>query len=912
MENPKYSSSQPDRPESQHIPLEKAPPPHRWGDWVEYESGVWPRKREKHYTVVPTTCCNCESACGLLAFVDKESGTVARMEGNPHHPASRGRICAMGPATVNQINDPERILHPLKRIGRRGEGKWERISWEQALREISTEIRALLLGGRRNEILYHACGSIQDGVMERVLQSWGIAGCGHQTNRGSPSVWFGCDRVSPDFANARFILLLGTQLESGGYYNPHAQRIIEARMQGAKIAVMNARLSSATSKADYWLAPYPGTEAAVLLAMAHVLMEEDLFDADFVRRWTNWRQFMFEEKEAPDAGFEAFLGCLREIYSGYTPEFACRESGIPALSIVQIAREIGYAGPAFASHFAESSAGGNLGGWQVTRCLEFLNVLTGSVGTPGGVSPAGWNKFVPAPLARPGGHSGGNEPSYPRENPLARNESSLLLPYFLKEGLGRLGAYFTRAFNPVGSDPDGISWVEVLRDERKIGLHVALTPAWNETALLADYILPTGFGGEQHGIQSRETHAGLWVGFGQPVIRVAREMAGESFEFTDQANPGEVREEDEFWIKLSWKLDADGSLGIRPYFESPYRAGERITAAEHYRWIFENSVPGLPEKAMREGLSPLEFMRKYGAVEIPGNVYNLQETPLRPEQTEGSRLDELEGVVVERGGKASTIGILVDGRPVAGFPTSSRRLEFFSKALKDGGWCEYALPGYIPSHVDWKKLDRGKGEFVLIPIFDLQTTLPRWSGNAKWLAELSHSNPLWVHYQDAGNIGLNTGDLVRVVTEVGYFVARVWATEAVRPGVVACSRPAGRWSFHEAQGTDRWCSVPASLEESAPGIWHFRQQECIKPFASEDPDSARIWWTDAGIHSNLASAPHSDPVSGMHCGHQRVRLEPASAGDRHGDVCVDTGKTMAVVREWLGRKCRKNPADPKR
>ena len=129
--------------------LESAPPPDQWDDWVEFDAQSWPRRVEKRYAIVPTTCFNCEAACGLLAYIDKEDWSVRRMEGNPHHPASRGRTCAKGPATVNQIQDPERILYPLKRLGKRGEGKWERITWDRVVKEISDEIRSLILAGRK-------------------------------------------------------------------------------------------------------------------------------------------------------------------------------------------------------------------------------------------------------------------------------------------------------------------------------------------------------------------------------------------------------------------------------------------------------------------------------------------------------------------------------------------------------------------------------------------------------------------------------------------------------------------------------------------------------------------------------------------------------------------------------------------
>ncbi len=89
----------------------------KWDDWVEYDPEAWPRRVQRHYQLIPTICFNCESACGLLAYIDKETGEIAKFEGNPKHPASRGRLCAKGPATINQIHDPDRILYPMKRDG---------------------------------------------------------------------------------------------------------------------------------------------------------------------------------------------------------------------------------------------------------------------------------------------------------------------------------------------------------------------------------------------------------------------------------------------------------------------------------------------------------------------------------------------------------------------------------------------------------------------------------------------------------------------------------------------------------------------------------------------------------------------------------------------------------------------------
>ncbi|MCC6176090.1 MAG: molybdopterin-dependent oxidoreductase, partial [Chloroflexi bacterium] len=289
--------TEPYRP-SETSGLSSYPPPEKWDDWVELDAKAWPERVERHYTIVPTICFNCESACGLLAYVDKETRQIRKLEGNPFHPASRGRNCAKGPATLNQVNDPDRLLYPMRRVGERGSGEWERVSWDDALEDIAGRIRSALTDERQNEVMYHVGRPGEDGYMERVLWSWGVDGHNSHTNicssggRTGYAFWMGIDRPSPDYANARFILLNSAHLESGHYFNPHAQRITEARMKGAKIAVMDPRLSNTASMADYWMAPAPGTDTIVLLALANILIQEDLFDREFVRKWTNWDEFM--------------------------------------------------------------------------------------------------------------------------------------------------------------------------------------------------------------------------------------------------------------------------------------------------------------------------------------------------------------------------------------------------------------------------------------------------------------------------------------------------------------------------------------------------------------------------------------------------------------------------------------------
>ncbi len=395
--------------------LQAYPPVEKWEDWTEYESRDWPNKSERSYMLVPTSCFNCESACGLLAYVDRESGEIRKFEGNPLHPGSRGRNCAKGPATLNQIQDPDRILYPMKRAGARGDGKWKRISWDEALNHIAGRIRSALKDGRKIEIMYHVGRPGEDGYTNRVLAAWGIDGHNSHTNicssgaRCGYALWMGIDRPSPDYANAKVILLISAHLESGHYFNPHAQRILEAKGNGAKIVVMDPRLSNTATHADHWLPTYPGSEPAVLLAIAHILLEEDLFNRDFVRRWGNWQEFMRARHPSDEVSFERFVSRLKSEYAKYTPAFAEAESGVPAATIVEVAHLVAGAGTALSAHSWRAAAAGNLHGWMTARALFFLNVLTGSVATKGGTTPNTQNKFVPKAHTTPGAPDTWNE-----------------------------------------------------------------------------------------------------------------------------------------------------------------------------------------------------------------------------------------------------------------------------------------------------------------------------------------------------------------------------------------------------------------------------------------------------------------------------------------------------------------------
>ncbi len=876
------TDTQPDRPASRPSPWDLAvgPAPEHWDDWMELDASAWPKRKERHYSCIPTICFNCESACGLLAFVDKETGETQKYEGNPVHPGSRGRTCAKGPATINQVQDGERILFPLKRVGKRGEGKWEQVSWDDALADIAGRMRKALQEDRHEELMYHVGRPGEDHFAMRMLGALGIDGHNSHTNVCSASArlgfatWFGADRPSPDYSQTKFSLLLSAHLETGHYFNPHAQRIIAAKEAGAKLAVVDTRLSNTATHADRWISSFPGTEAALLLGVARELLKRDAIDKAFVRRWVNWKDTLAALDPGGDGSFESFLAFLAKTYDEFTPEFVADECKVPADTVSYLADRISEAGSQFSSHLWRNAAAGHEGGWQVARALLLLHVLSGSVGTPGGLNPNSWDKFAPKPSKNPPAHTRWSEVLWPKEWPLAHYEMSFLLPHLVERQDAKLDTYFTRVYNPVWTNPDGCTWIEMLEDEKRVGCHVALTPTWSESAQWADYVLPMGLGPERHDLMSQETHAGTWIGFRQPVGREFQRKQGKNPETTLGTNPGEVWEESEFWIALLWKIDPDGSLGIRQWYESKKNPGEPIGMDEYWADVFENSVPGLPEAAKAQDITPLEYMRKYGAFDVP---------------YKGQKRYENDGKVDLEGG---------DKRE--GFHTPSGKLEFFSSTLRDWGFADDAIPGYIRSQVHHGGLDHGAGERALLPTFRLPTLIHTRSANAKWLNEISHTNPLWVHPEDAKLLGVENAGLARVTTEIGYFVVRVWVTEGIHPGVVACSHHVGRWRLHREVGGQKFAAALTTIERK-DGTFLFRTAEPVGPYDSKDKDTGQVNWKEAGVNQNLTFPVQPDPISGMHCWHQKVSVGPAQGDDRYGDVFVDTKKSRELYDRWLAK-----------
>ena len=298
---------------------------------------------------------------------------------------------------------------------------------------------------RRNEIMVHLGRPGEDGFTERVLASWGVDGHNSHTNvcssggRTGFQFWMGIDRPSPDHAHAKVIYLISAHLEAGHYFNPHAQRITEARASGAKVIVLDTRLSNTATHADYWLSPQPGSEAAINLAIANHLIQTPALRpgvrAPLVELGRVPDRLPSGARRSPSRrSRRSWPGCTRTSRSSSPrPNRASTRPCSPRSPRWWPARA-----PVLLPLW-RSAAAGNLGGWQVSRTLFLISALLGAVATEGAPSRTRGTSSCRGRSTCRRTRGVWQELSWPLEYPLAQNEMSFLLPHFLKEGRGPAG-----------------------------------------------------------------------------------------------------------------------------------------------------------------------------------------------------------------------------------------------------------------------------------------------------------------------------------------------------------------------------------------------------------------------------------------------------------------------------------------
>ncbi len=326
---------------------------------------------QKDMQQIPTFCELCFWNCGLIAKVENKK--VVKIDGNPMSLRGRGRLCGRGNAALGALYDPDRLKHPMINVGKRGEPVWKQATWDEALTLIASKMKGIKekYGPESIALIYHGTGA---SFWKHLLHAYGStlsAAPSFAQCRGPRDVGFyltyGSDVGSPeyyDFSKSKYIVLFGSHLGENAH-NSQVQDIMNGLADGAKMTVVDPRLSNIASKADHWLPIKPATDLALILAWIRIVIEEGLYDKEYVAKYAT--------------GFNE----LRAAVQQYTPEWAEAETTIAKEMIVKVAREMGKHAPNICIGAGRYTAwyGDDV---QRSRGIAILNALLGTWGRKGG------------------------------------------------------------------------------------------------------------------------------------------------------------------------------------------------------------------------------------------------------------------------------------------------------------------------------------------------------------------------------------------------------------------------------------------------------------------------------------------------------------------------------------------------
>ena len=427
---------------------------------------------------IATDCTICYHSCGMNVLV--EEGRITKVQGLKDHPLNKGKLCPKGARAVELVYHPDRLKYPLKRV----DGQWKRISWDIALMEIADKLQRL-----KNEfgpeILSIFSGSIGVENLEMMELAQRFKGA-----FGSPnfiSVEGICYRMRIRARQMTFGKYLVEEMNTKLYvvwgHNPEQSdlplflSIQENLKKGSKLVVIDPRKISLAKKAEIYLSIRPGTDGALALALIHVIIKENLYDKDFVERWTH--------------GFDKLVPHIEP----YTPEWAERVTWVPAEDIRKLARL--YATAESASIFqGTNTQDQTANGTQNSRAFAILQTITGNINNPGG--------WVVGPRLSIAGLG------IPTERiPIGAKDYTLFYDFWgRKSPFGQvvcfpdsvpniIRALIVTGGNPAVSLPDSNAFRQALQ---KLNLLVVHDLFMTETAELAHYVLPACTHLEKNGL----------------------------------------------------------------------------------------------------------------------------------------------------------------------------------------------------------------------------------------------------------------------------------------------------------------------------------------------------------------------------------------------------------------------------
>jgi anaerobic dimethyl sulfoxide reductase subunit A len=697
--------------------------------------------------IIPTTChSHCGGTCPLRVHV--KEGAITRIETDDEY-----RACLKGRAYRQRVYSPDRLKYPLKRCGEKGNGKYTRISWDEALDTVAGKLKEVKSRYGPEAILYLA--SVGDvnwlhnpGLMERLLALFG----GYSSTWGSASgeggVWasFGSYGINStahsrsDFLNSRLIIMWGWNPVVGIRFGNTPLFLDEARARGARIVTVDPRFTdSAAALADQWIPIRPGTDAAMLIAMAYVVVVEKLEDRAFIEKNT--------------FGFEAYRDHLlgKTDHQPKTPAWAETITGVPAATIVSLAQEVATRRP---TALMDSFAPGRTAyGEQFHRAAMALTAITGNIGVPGTNAPGtaalgdvfppvhfgmpAWMQLSNAPnpvdAARPDRPNAFFYKGMPANFYQGGGSSSRVNRFYIADAIlkGKKGGYptdykmaYVVNFNYVNQYANSNKIARALKSLEFMAIQDQFLTA---TARLADIILPVNSILERNDLTSGGS--GPFLGYMNRAIASLDES------------------------KSHWEIAS--ALAERLGVPWPSKTEEE--------WLSEEvgKARDIPDPAAfrHEGIQRVNLPKPYVCFE--------------PQ---------------------------VSGAPGARFMTPSGKMEIYSQGFASLN--NPSLPP-LPTYIEaWEgPADPLRSKYPL----QVVTTHTRRRAHTQfemvpWLREL-YPQAAGIHPSDAALRGIHDGDMVRVFNGRGQLILPAQVTGRIMPGVIDI--PQGAWYAPDARGIDR-------------------------------------------------------------------------------------------------------------
>jgi len=865
-------------------------------------------------TAVPSACWQCVARDGIIGFV--EDGRLKSIQANPLLPRTNGRICARGQGGVGQVYDPDRLLFPMRRTGPRGTDQYERITWDEALDELETNLAAIRADDPGKFYFHYGRMKASSSKVAKTYfgPAFGTKSFGNHTSICESAKWTSQELVwgkhydVNDFTRTSFVMNFGSNpLVAHTSHIAISTRLSKAMDDGVPVYTFDPRLSKTAANSTEWIPIKPGTDLAVLLAMAYHVAANDLAPSsgvDFINEWTNIPLDGFDTKWdrlvdlltnpqdyltdflAGDPDAAAYWTVDDQPAGGYTPAWAEGISGVSAAKIEELAEAYAAASPG-ATILTYRGAVMHFNGVQTERVAQMLEGMCGNIDIPGGrvfAVGASWNYSGTYPKPSSSGATGGKHDSGSDYIKASHGTSHRVLDTSASEDAAdRPSMYLVYCYTPAYANGDMQRNIDILKDESIIPYMVVSDTSYSEAAMYADLILPDTTYLERWDWEDMVSYDQIHEYYiRQPVVTPL----------------GETRNLHDVLIELAGRL----STGADDELEKVAAIG----SMENFVAAACRDTTVVNDAGVAAGYDDgFEFMKDVGAWFDPDEdpIYQryldevtLAEPPLTMDDADDITdeddhiwVDD-EGIVWEATKDEFLEGYRNVGKTYKSYvgqviDDSGTIYKGFSPDKVDkSGWFELDspimsakhFPGlpvwmYIPEHVD---LDDDE---LILTTFKMPAQTHSRTQNCKYNSEILHHEPAWINPTTAADLGLANGDEATLTrsrelinnkdlvttrgTETSTMVVDVKVTNMIQPGVIAISHHLGHWAYGRyASGN----STPM-LDDSDQTAHE-----------AGDPDANDMWWNKHGHRGNWIMPNAGEPIGGgMRCFDTVVRVSPA-------------------------------------